>query len=266
MHNPFHPPPAPPAFAEGKVLPERNASILSRLVFRWLAPFLDVGFSRPLQLEDLWELPPDILTANLASVVETNFYARCPPEKRPQNDTHSDLEEERTLDDKAQTEKQQYDSSLLKSLHHTYFTSFWLAGFMKLFADTLKTTTPLINKLLLSWLSAAYLYHHTGEGGSPQGIGYGIGLGFALFAMQEFSSLLTNHYSMEIMKTGLSLRTSVSARVLLNGSSRRERVGSRGCKGLKVLYYHCPSTLCQWKRAVHSFPSLPYNIHSLTIF
>lgn len=169
MHNPFHPPPAPPAFAEGKVLPERNASILSRLVFRWLAPFLDVGFSRPLQLEDLWELPPDILTANLSSVVETNFYARCPPEKRPQGDTHSDLEEERTLDDKAQTEKQQYDSSLLKSLHHTYFTSFWLAGFMKLFADTLKTTTPLINKLLLSWLSAAYLYHHTGEGGEPSG-------------------------------------------------------------------------------------------------
>lgn len=214
--------------------------ILSKLVFRWLAPFLDVGFSRPLQLEgtytdtctlprtcvadactctlDLWELPPNILTASLASTVEKNFYARCPPEKRPQGDIDLSEEDARSLDDEKkyprknepkQEEKKQYDSSLLKSLHHTYFTPFWLAGAMKLIADTLKTTTPLINKLLLSWLSAAYLFYHTGEGGRVQGIGYGIGLGFALFTMQEVSSLLTNHYTMGIMRTGLSLRTSV---------------------------------------------------------
>lgn len=66
-YNPFNPKPAPPAFGKGKVLPEGSAplvlrfpsftqltlstidSFLSKLVFQWLAPFLEVGFSRPLE-------------------------------------------------------------------------------------------------------------------------------------------------------------------------------------------------------------------------
>jgi hypothetical protein len=57
--------------------------------------------------------------------------------------------------------------------------------------DTLKTTTPLVNKVLLTWLTNSYVYYKFGaaaaaeEGISkPQGIGYGIGLAFALFIMQ----------------------------------------------------------------------------------
>lgn len=67
--NPFSPPPAPPAFGAGKVLPEHKSyklslnlhrsslstdettSPLSRLFFNWLTPFLSVGFSRPLEKE-----------------------------------------------------------------------------------------------------------------------------------------------------------------------------------------------------------------------
>ncbi|EIN05590.1 hypothetical protein PUNSTDRAFT_137695 [Punctularia strigosozonata HHB-11173 SS5] len=48
MYNPWHPPPAPPAFGEDKVVPGERASLLSKLVFARLGPFLAVGFSRPL--------------------------------------------------------------------------------------------------------------------------------------------------------------------------------------------------------------------------
>lgn len=57
--------------------------------------------------------------------------------------------------------------------------------------DTLNTTTPLVSKLLLTWLTEAYVYHRltdeeTASGilGKPRGIGYGIGLAFAIFVMQ----------------------------------------------------------------------------------
>jgi hypothetical protein len=57
--------------------------------------------------------------------------------------------------------------------------------------DTLQTTTPLVNKVILTWLTDAYVYHRltdeqkaAGDVKQPQGIGYGIGLAFALFAMQ----------------------------------------------------------------------------------
>jgi hypothetical protein len=32
---------------------------------------------------DLWQLPQSELTASITDKVETNFYSRCPPEKRP---------------------------------------------------------------------------------------------------------------------------------------------------------------------------------------
>ena len=66
FQNPFKPPTAPPAFAANKVLPEQRASydkscsvnfglsflrFPSRLIFQWIAPFLDAGFIRPLEKE-----------------------------------------------------------------------------------------------------------------------------------------------------------------------------------------------------------------------
>jgi ATP-binding cassette, subfamily C (CFTR/MRP), member 1 len=63
MHNPWHPPPAPAAFGEGKVVAEVHASPLSKLVFSWLAPFLSVGFSRPLEKEGTF--PPPLIFSGM---------------------------------------------------------------------------------------------------------------------------------------------------------------------------------------------------------
>jgi hypothetical protein len=59
------------------------------------------------------------------------------------------------------------------------------------FKETLRTTTPLVNQVLLTWLVKSYVYVRLNDEerqafniGKPQGIGYGIGLAFALFAMQ----------------------------------------------------------------------------------
>jgi ATP-binding cassette subfamily C (CFTR/MRP) protein 1 len=57
--------------------------------------------------------------------------------------------------------------------------------------DVLKTTTPLLTKVILTWLTQSYIYYQlsdeqraSGILQEPRGIGYGIGLAFALFAMQ----------------------------------------------------------------------------------
>ena len=82
-----------------------GSSLLSQLVFQWLGPFLSVGYSRPLEREDFWELPDDRKTANIAMEIEKNFYMRCPPEKRPkdmkdtQDDTHAEPSKERTSEE-----------------------------------------------------------------------------------------------------------------------------------------------------------------------
>lgn len=63
--------------------------------------------------------------------------------------------------------------------------------------ETLKTTTPLVTKVILTWLSERYIYYRlldqggeeaVSEMSKPKGIGYGIGLAFALFVMQGLST------------------------------------------------------------------------------
>jgi hypothetical protein len=60
-----------------------------------------------------------------------------------------------------------------------------------LHSDTLKTTTPLLNKVLLTWLVDSYAWYRlsdeekaAGITSQPRGGGFGVGLAFALFAMQ----------------------------------------------------------------------------------
>ncbi|KAJ7580556.1 multidrug resistance-associated ABC transporter [Mycena floridula] len=250
MYNPLRPPPAPPAFGAGKVVPEEQSSFLSRLVFGWLSPFLGVGFSRPLEKEDLWELPPGRLTASITGKVERNFYALCPPEKRPAflRDSSEPILEEKSVpgsnvkptpaisEPSSKDGKAPIDFTLLKALHQTFFYSWWTAGVFQLLSDTLKTTTPLLNKVLLTWLTESYVWfrlspEEQSEGvaagliSQPRGIGYGIGLAFALFAMQEVASLMTNHCMQIGMRNGLLARTAVIGNIFrkslrLSGKAR----------------------------------------------
>ena len=162
---------------------------------------------------DLWRLPSPRLAATLTSQVEHNFYARCPPEQRPRHTSSPPTQvDEPDKDKKSGKSKswgfgldrqakekvfEKYDSSLVKALHRAFIFRWWTAGILKLIADTLKTTTPLVTKVLLTWLTEAYIWHRLSpaeqaESGltKPRGIGYGIGLAFALFAMQEVASLV----------------------------------------------------------------------------
>jgi ATP-binding cassette, subfamily C (CFTR/MRP), member 1 len=66
-----------------------------------------------------------------------------------------------------------------------------------LFADVLKTTSPLVSKKILAYLAESFAWHRLSEQerqaaglAPPRGIGYGVGLAFALFVMQEASSLV----------------------------------------------------------------------------
>ncbi|KAK0242171.1 multidrug resistance-associated ABC transporter, partial [Armillaria nabsnona] len=113
-----------------------------------------------------------------------------------------------------------YDSSLTKALHRIFFIRFWSAGICRLAGDTLRTTTPLVTRLLLTWLTSSYEYYRlsdeqkaSGVMDRPKGIHYGIGLGFALFAMQ--GTIFTNHTMHLSMTTGLLLKSGIIGSIFL---------------------------------------------------
>ncbi|KAJ7175337.1 multidrug resistance-associated ABC transporter [Mycena filopes] len=228
--NPFNPPPAPPAFGQGKILPKDKASYVSQLIVHWLSPFLDVGFSRPLEKDDLWELPEARLTGPTTDRLEAQFYPRCTPEQRPsafRAPPDESILETASVDSGKEKEgspskndtppkprrfwqrkpKKEFDSSLFLAVHNTFMYRIWFGGVLKLLADTLKTTTPLLNKVILTWLTESYIVYHATDAEKasgllpkPRGIGYGIGLGVALFAMQVYIVMMT---------VGLSVRTGI---------------------------------------------------------
>ncbi|CDZ97117.1 Multidrug resistance-associated protein/mitoxantrone resistance protein, ABC superfamily [Phaffia rhodozyma] len=74
--------PRPAAYADGKESPEYRANIFSRAFFSWISPILMVGYSRPLEVEDFWELSEDYQATVLADNLEKRFYDRVPPSQR----------------------------------------------------------------------------------------------------------------------------------------------------------------------------------------
>lgn len=250
MRNPLKPRPAPPAYGEGRVVPERHASLLSRLLFYWLDPLLKVGFSRPLEKDDLWSLPDEKLTTILAEHTERAFFTRHSPDERPSllrttdsNPSKSDESPPFTLNESTsnidsptdKTSKQ--NPSLTLTLFRTFRTSFVLGGLGFFIASMLQTTVPLVTRELLSWLSKTYEWHRLGDearaqakaagDAAPRDVGYGLGLAFALFAMQEASSLFMNQGLQALMTTGLYVRTAVIGTIFrkslrLSGRARLE--------------------------------------------
>ncbi|GJJ12857.1 hypothetical protein Clacol_007102 [Clathrus columnatus] len=257
----WHPDPAPPGFSEnGKVvIPEETASIPSRIIFSWISPLLAVGFSRPLEMEDLWSLQRERLSDSMADRLGEQFYSRCPEHMRPlkwkstdegsneeklgepkedmEADTRSASDEsgEIKTDKKSKSKPKAKSKSsnpkppksdkdinfrhiFFSALHSTLLWRWWLAGLFKLIGDTLQTTSPLISKALLTWLSDSFAFHNvsaaeraslvaSGQITQPRGIGYGIGLAVALFAMQ--GHLATNQYTILTMTNGMTIRAGV---------------------------------------------------------
>ncbi|KAG6813846.1 hypothetical protein H0H92_006790 [Tricholoma furcatifolium] len=261
MWNPFRLPPAPPAFGAGKKIPERTAS--------------------PLEVNDLWELPDERLAAKITDELEKNYYLRCPPADRPSafrstvpgtvSKSNTDIDEKDGLDSKgtpatieAATNRQpKYDSSLFKALHATFMKRIWISGVLYLFASTLNTTTPLLNKVILTWLTDSYVYIRlspeekaAGILQQPRGIGYGIGLAFALFIMQELplsgrarlehtAGKITTMISTDTTRVdqftayGAFLKINVVI-LLAPGSAQSKSLGYSALVGLAVMVFGMP--------------------------
>jgi hypothetical protein len=148
----------------------------------WIYDFSSHIFELQLFL-DLWALPDARLTSTLTTEVEENFYARCPPELRP--DLRSPKKEQAGSESITPSisgedkEKQEggvkasktkwwsrfqmkpkmfktdsagnkiYDSSLLKALHRTFFIRWWTGGILLLLAGGFNSAIFTYKKLIL---------------------------------------------------------------------------------------------------------------------
>jgi ATP-binding cassette, subfamily C (CFTR/MRP), member 1 len=98
--------------------------------------------------DDLWELNEPRKSENIAPILERNFYARCPPHKRPRHlqenqdvlTPHSEtisnekLEEGQTdqTPEEIAASKKAFDESLVFAMEKTFRRQFWIGGVLQL--------------------------------------------------------------------------------------------------------------------------------------
>ena len=165
-----------------------------------------------------------------------------------------------------------YDRSLLKAMFSTVWFEWCFSVVLNICAGgsrlmsfcsrtrrltagsaALQVTAPLVTKKIITQLSLAYYYHQAQNSGislavagipAPKSVGYGIGLAFALFAMEMSSSLFTYQAQQRASVVGFMLRASVGVKritihsdtnipQLIDMISRKSMYGlSNSCHGL----------------------------------
>ncbi|THC98110.1 hypothetical protein EYZ11_002398 [Aspergillus tanneri] len=150
-------PPVPEARMESR---EYGANILSRLLFRWMAPFMKAGYLRDLEIQDIWKVNPNRSVDILSSQLGANLERRLKHgDKRP----------------------------LLWAIYETFKRDFWLGAIGQTLGTVIIVLSPLVVRHLISFAMEAYASRH---GGQPApNVGPGVGYALAIFFMQLIRAL-----------------------------------------------------------------------------
>ena len=142
------------------MIPEANASFLSRLTFQWITSLLSIGYARPLEPSDLYELQDHRSAARIASLINESFDRRV-KEAAEYNArlakgeispglkglwwTIRGVRQER--EKKWREGDGRKKASLVWAMNDSVKWWFWSAGILKVVGDTAQVTSPLLVKV-----------------------------------------------------------------------------------------------------------------------
>ncbi|KJA16429.1 hypothetical protein HYPSUDRAFT_207024 [Hypholoma sublateritium FD-334 SS-4] len=212
-------PPPPPARSldDPLLIPEATANFFSLVTFQWITPLLDLGYARPLEAPDLWKLQSDRGAAIVADKITASFTRRLKEadeynKKLANGEIKPGLKgiwwsirgngaaKEREWRQKTGRKK----ASLAWALNDSVAWWFWSAGLLKVVGDTAQVTSPLVVNAIIKFATESYSGHRLDT--PIPAIWVGIGLTFALLAMQLITSLCTHHCFYRSSSAGVLLR------------------------------------------------------------
>ncbi|PSN60350.1 hypothetical protein BS50DRAFT_593794 [Corynespora cassiicola Philippines] len=171
--NPLKWGPKPPVPEKREISPEYGASFLSLFTFQWMGPIMTVGYKRPLEHNDIWEVNPDRSTDVMVAKLQASFQRRREQgKKRP----------------------------LLGALYDTFKVEFIVGGLCQLLASVVQSIAPFVLRYLINFALKAWVAQRSNQPAPP--IGEGIGLVIGITAMQFTQSMATNHFMYRGMMVG----------------------------------------------------------------
>ncbi|VDB84771.1 unnamed protein product [Peniophora sp. CBMAI 1063] len=215
---PLNPPPPKASLDDALPIPESSASWFSLLTFNWISSLMALGYARPLEATDLWQLQEHRSSAVIADRINASFDARVKQaaeynarlasgEIRPsiKQRVWWTLRRQRAEREKRWREVDgKRKPSLTLSMNDAIFAWFWSGGILKVIGDTAQVTSPLVVKALITFATDSYADSRTGKPVPP--IGKGIGLAICLVLLQLIASLCTHHFFYRSASSGVLLR------------------------------------------------------------
>ena len=177
--------------------PHYGASFFNRLYFSWCTPLIFKGFRNPITSKELWDLLPDLKTAEVTKPFDKDYYIEqniqtkttFTPKKKEESETPNVIF----------TPKK----SVLPSLIKTFGPTFFMGSALKLCADLLSLYTPTIMKMMIAFA----------EDVDSDGDWKGYFYGFFLLATVSLQSIILNQYFEKMFVLGLKMRTALISAV-----------------------------------------------------
>ncbi|KAJ5153186.1 abc multidrug transporter protein [Penicillium canariense] len=152
--------------------PEYHAGILSRLTFSWMSSLMFKGYTRPLEVNDIWLVNPDRTTHKLAAELKVNFQSNIDRKsKRP----------------------------LLRAIWQTFRKDAIIGAAAAFLSSSCQVIMPLVVKYIITFAEEAYY-------GREPPIGRGVGLVICLTCLQVLASFGNAHMFYRGMMMGAQTR------------------------------------------------------------
>uniref|UniRef100_A0A8I5QZC9 Multidrug resistance-associated protein 1-like n=1 Tax=Papio anubis TaxID=9555 RepID=A0A8I5QZC9_PAPAN len=188
-----------------KCSPEKSASFFSKVTYSWFSRVITLGYKRPLEREDLFELNESDSSYTVCPIFEKQWRKEVLRNQERQKVKASFYKE-------AHTKK----PSLLYALWNTFKSVLIEVALFKVFADILSFTSPLIMKQMIIFC----------EDSSDFGWN-GYGYAMALFVVVFLQTLILQRYQCFNMLTSAKVKTAVNGLIykkalLLSNVSRQK--------------------------------------------
>ncbi|KAK4700227.1 hypothetical protein P7C70_g6022, partial [Phenoliferia sp. Uapishka_3] len=216
---------------DAREIPLATASFLSKLTFWWLQPLLVLGAKRTLVAEDLWKMDPTREAGHLADLFEHHFERR-----RLEIDAWNKSLETGTWKPSLMrrtwwkvwhattgfgSPNGQRTIGIAMALSDTFRWQFWSAGFFKVIGDLAQTTSPLVTKQIILFVTNSSQSRKGIAGYVDPSVGKGVGLAIGLFCLQIIFSLCTAQTFSRSGQVGILARGEMLATVSERATTHR---------------------------------------------
>ncbi|KAJ6161271.1 ABC transporter integral membrane type 1, partial [Penicillium chermesinum] len=167
----------PPVPEQRSVSKEYGAGFFSIISFQWMSSLMNVGYLRPLELQDIWTVNPNRAVDVLLERLEAALARRT--ERGSKN-------------------------PLIAALYDTFRFEFLLGAGCQLFGSLLLVFAPYLTRYLIAFATEAYEAKKLGHG-TPD-LGRGMGFVVGITVMQSLQSICTNQFLYRGQMVGAQIR------------------------------------------------------------